>query len=409
MQQHYYIGRQPIFDAAQNVIGYELLYRRQDQTQAKVVDGDQATSQILINSFLEMGLEKVVGNHQAFINVTRNFITNIDLLPPPSSQLVLEILEDIEIDKTVIAAVRRLKQMGYIIALDDFIYHPDLKPLVNEANIVKLDVQALNHVELEEHVLILNKYPIKLLAEKIETPEMFDRCKELEFDYYQGYFLCKPRVLTGRRMPANRLNTMRMMAELQNPEINIRELEALISQDPTMSYKLMRYINSAAFTLSKNVDSIHHAIVYLGEKEIKRWATLIALTGIDDKPDELITTSLIRSKMCELLAASFPGANKDSSFIVGLFSTLDAMMDQPLPEILGALPLSPEITEALINRAGPYAAILNSVIAYEQGKWDRLECSNMSKDTITEAYLRSLEWADTIMREIKSDLHDTPH
>ncbi|MCC6207450.1 MAG: HDOD domain-containing protein [Gammaproteobacteria bacterium] len=402
--QHYYIGRQPIFDVQQNVIGYELLYRRQEQTtQARVIDGDQATSQIFINSFLEMGLDKVVGKHQAFINVTRHFITNIDLLPPPSSQLVLEILEDIEIDNTIISAVRKLKQMGYIIALDDFIYHPDLKPLVNEANIVKLDVQALNDMELEEHVSILNKYPIKLLAEKIETPEMFDRCKGLSFDYFQGYFLCKPRVLTGRRMPANRVNTMRMMAELQNPAINIKELEALISQDPTMSYKLMRYINSAAFTLSKKVDSIHHAIVYLGEKEIKRWATLIALTGIDDKPDELITTSLIRSKMCELLAESCSSANKDSAFIVGLFSTLDAMMDRPLPEILGALPLSPEITEALISRKGPYAAILNSVIAYEHGEWDKLESTAISKETITEIYLNSLNWADTIMQGIKAE------
>lgn len=403
--QHYYIGRQPIFDSDQNVIGYELLYRQQDQNHAKVIDGDQATSQVFINSFFEMDLDKVVGNHLAFVNVTRSFIINRELLPPPTSQLVLEILESIKIDKEVIAAVRRLKQMGYIIALDDFIYHPDLKPLVNEANIVKLDVQALNHVELEEHVSILNKYPIKLLAEKIETPEMFDRCKELNFDYYQGYFLCRPRVLSGRRMPANRVNTMRMMAELQNPEINIKELEKLISQDPTMSYKLMRYINSAAFTLSNKVDSIHHAIVYLGEKEIKRWATLIALTGIDDKPEELITISLIRGKMCELLSSTCGETNKDSAFIVGLFSTLDAIMDQPLQDILGALPLSPDIIESLLNRKGPYAAILNSVIAYERGEWGKLGCANTSKDAIADVYLRSMGWADTIMREIKSDQH----
>ncbi|MCC6302835.1 MAG: HDOD domain-containing protein [Gammaproteobacteria bacterium] len=388
------------------MIGYELLYRRQDQAHAKIIDGDQATSQIFINSFLEMGLDKVVGKHQAFINVTRNFITNTDLLPPPSAQLVLEILEDIKIDDAVIAAVLRLKRMGYIIALDDFIYHPDLKPLVSMANIIKLDVQALNHVELEEHVSILSEYPVKLLAEKIETPEMFDRCLELDFDYYQGYFLCKPRVLSGRRLPANRVNAMRMMAELQNPEIDIKELEALISQDPTMSYKLMRYINSAAFTLSKKVDSIHHAIVYLGGKEIKRWATLIALTGIDDKPDELITTSLIRSKMCELLSEDHPQLNKDSAFIVGLFSTLDAMMDQPLPELLGTLPLSPEITRALLDRQGPYAVILNSVIAYERGEWDKLECAALSREAITEIYLRSLSWSNTIMQEIKAD---APH
>jgi EAL and modified HD-GYP domain-containing signal transduction protein len=276
---------------------------------------------------------------------------------------------------------------------------------MSEADIVKLDVQALSPVQLEEHVALLNRYPVKLLAEKIETPEMFDRCRELKFDFYQGYFLCKPRVLSGRRLPASRVNTMRMMAELQNPKINIKGLEKLISQDPTMSYKLMRYINSAAFTLSTRVDSIHHAIVYLGEKEIKRWATLIALTGIDDKPDELITTSLIRGKMCELISAASNLPNKDSAFIVGMFSTLDAMMDQPLQDILETLPLSPDILEALLNRQGPYAAILDSVIAYERGEWDKLQNNTTGRDIIAESYLRSLEWADVIMRDIKAELH----
>lgn len=401
--QHYYIGRQPIFDAGQNVIGYELLYRQQDQIQAMFVDGDQATSQVFINTFFEADLNKIVGNRQAFVNVTRNFLINRELLPPPTSQLVLEILENIEIDETVVAAVRELKQLGYLIALDDFIYHPELQALVNVANIVKLDVQALDDAALAKHVSILHRHPIKLLAEKIETPEMFDRCKHLNFDYYQGYFLCKPRILTGRRLPGNRVNIMRMMAELQNPEINVKGLEQLISQDPTMSFKLMRYINSANFALKNKVDSIHHAIVYLGEKEIRRWATLISLAGIDDKPTELITTALIRGKMCEQLAVTCGSLNQDSAFLIGLFSTLDAMMDQPLADLLNCLPLSPEIAAALLDHKGPYAPVLNSVIAYERAEWDRLECPNTSMDAFAETYLRSLEWADTIMKEIRID------
>jgi EAL and modified HD-GYP domain-containing signal transduction protein len=401
--QHYYIGRQPIFDAGQNVIGYELLYRQQDQIQAMFVDGDQATSQVFINTFFEADLNKIVGNRQAFVNVTRNFLINRELLPPPTSQLVLEILENIEIDETVVAAVRELKQLGYLIALDDFIYHPELQALVNVANIVKLDVQALDDAALAKHISILHRHPIKLLAEKIETPEMFDRCKQLNFDYYQGYFLCKPRILTGRRLPGNRVNIMRMMAELQNPEINVKGLEQLISQDPTMSFKLMRYINSANFALKNKVDSIHHAIVYLGEKEIRRWATLISLAGIDDKPTELITTALIRGKMCEQLAVTCGSLNQDSAFLIGLFSTLDAMMDQPLADLLNCLPLSPEIAAALLDHKGPYAPVLNSVIAYERAEWDRLECPNTSMDAFAETYLRSLEWADTIMKEIRID------
>lgn len=403
IMQHYHIGRQPIFDPDQNVIGYELLYRQLNQTDAVIVDGDQATSQVFINSFFEADLDKIVGDGQAFVNVTRSFIVNAELLPPPTSQLVLEILEDIEIDNAVLAAVRKLRQMGYIIALDDFIYHPRLHALVNEANIVKLDVQALNEAELEEHVSILGKYPVKLLAEKIETPEMFDRCKELDFDYYQGYFLCKPRILSGRRLPGNRVSILRMMAELQNPEMNIEELDKLISQDPAMSFKLMRYINSASFALRREVDSIRHAIVYLGEKEIKRWATLITLTGIDDKPAELITTALVRGKMCELLSAAHGELNRDAAFLTGLFSTLDAMMDQPMEDLLGTLPLHQDITGALLRREGPYAVILNSAIAYERAEWDKLECGGASKEATAEIYLRSVEWADATVTEIKSD------
>lgn len=403
--QHYYIGRQPIFDADQNVIGYELLYRQQDQIQAMIVDGDQATSQVFINSFFEADLDKIVGNHQAFVNVTRNFLINRELLPPPNSQLVLEILENIEIDAAVIEAVRELKQMGYLIALDDFIYHPDLKALVDLANIVKLDVQALDTATLAEHVTLLNKYPVKLLAEKIETPEMFDRCKELKFDYYQGYFLCKPRVLTGRRLPGNRITVMRLMAELQNPGIDIKGLEQLISHDPALSFKLMRYINSANFALKNKVDTIHHAIVYLGAKEIRRWATLIALAGIDDKPTELITTALIRAKVCEQLAAACGNLNRETAFMIGLFSTLDAMMDQPLGELLSYLPLTPEITAALLDHQGPYAAILNSVIAYERAEWDKLECPDTGLDEFADIYLISLEWADGITKEIRLAHH----
>jgi c-di-GMP phosphodiesterase len=241
---------------------------------------------------------------------------------------------------------------------------------------------------------------VKLLAEKVETPEMFDLCRELDFDMYQGYFLCRPRVLSGKRMPANRVNAMRMMAKLQRPELDIKGLEELISQDPTMSYKLLRYINSAAFSPGKKIESIHHAIVYLGEREIRRWANLIALTGIDDKPEELITTALIRAKMCELLVEISCIGNKDSAFIVGLFSTLDALMDQPIDKVLDLLPLAPEISEALANHTGPYASLLNLVIAHERGEWDDVDAAGIDQDAVSATYLSALEWAEVTMSSV---------
>jgi c-di-GMP phosphodiesterase len=398
--QNYHIGRQPIFDDKQCVIGYELLYRHRGSAFSSVTDGDQATSQIIVNSFWEMGLGKVVGAHKAFVNVTRNFLIHSDLLPPPGNQLVLEILEDILVDSEITAAVRDLKKRGYVIALDDFTYHPDLTPLMELADIVKLDVLGLDEPQLREQLAILRGYPFKLLAEKVETPEMFDLCRNLGFDYYQGYFLCRPRVLSGRRMPANRVNAMRMMAKLQRPELDIKGLEELVSQDPTMSYKLLRYINSAAFSPGKKIDSIHHAIVYLGEREIRRWANLIALTGIDDKPEELITTALIRARMCELLSDAVRTGNKDSAFIVGLFSTLDALMDQPIDAVLELLPLSPEISDALRNHTGPYAGLLDAAIAHERGEWDSVEATGIDQEQISSAYLDALEWAELTMSSV---------
>lgn len=404
MVQDYYIGRQPIFNDRQQVVGYELLYRQRDGYWANVVDGDQATSHVIMHSFWELGMSKVVGDHKAFINVTKGFLLDKDLLPPPSPQLVLEILEDIMIDDAITAAVRDLKDRGYIIALDDFVYHEDLRPLVEMADIIKLDVQELGCERLEEHLHLLKQYPLKLLAEKVETPEMFEYCSSLGFDYYQGYFLCRPRILHGKRLPANRLNAMRMMAKLQSQELDIQGLEQLISHDPALSYRMLRYINSAAFSLRKNIQSIRHAIIYLGEKEIRRWATLIALAGIDDKPDALVNTSLIRARMCDLLTALDSPQQRDSAFVVGLFSTLDAMMDQPLDVVIEALPLSPDIVAALLHREGPYARVLEITLAYERGDWDTLERLTGSGNSVSTVYLEALGWAEETSRRVHSSV-----
>ncbi|MDX9739803.1 MAG: HDOD domain-containing protein [Gammaproteobacteria bacterium] len=396
MIHDYYLGRQPIYDGEQQVIGYELLFRQRDGAWRTPVDGDQATSRVIMHSFWELGLSRVVGNHKAFINVTRGFLLDPELLPPPGPQLVLEILEDIIIDDEVTAAVRELKARGYTIALDDFVYHEDLEPLVALADIVKLDVKELGAERLAEHTQVLRLHSLKLLAEKVETPEVYEYCAGLGFDYFQGYFLCRPRVLTGKRMPANRINALRLMAGLQARNLDLASLEKIISEDPALSYRLLRYINSAAFSPSSPIRSIRHAIVYLGENEIRRWATLLALAGIDDKPEALITTSLIRARMCELIAALEGERGKESAFIVGLFSTLDAIMDLPMEDVLTSLPLSSEITDALLHHAGPFAHALDITLSHERGDWDALEREDAIGDVISTIYLEALEWVERI-------------
>jgi c-di-GMP phosphodiesterase len=391
----FYLGRQAIFDSNVKVFGYELLYRGFEYSDAMdTMDGDQATSEVLLNSFMELGLTQVVGDHRAFVNLTRKFLLNDRILPPPSNRLVLEILEGIDVDDELIQAVIRLKQKGYLLALDDYILDRKNEKLLEYTDFIKLDIKNMGRAEVRKHLVESRRYPLKCIAEKIETPDEFDWCKGLGFDYYQGFFLCRPRIVSGHRFPANRLNAMRMMANLNDPTIDIDGLENIISQDLTLSYKLLKYINCAAFGLSKEIESIRHAIVYLGEDEIRRWASLIALSEVEDKPGELIMTSLTRSKMCELLSYHVGKGNIRTAFMIGLLSTLDAIMDMPMKELITPLPLTQDTIEALLDRTGKYKDILECTLAYEQGDWNNVRCQGLSQALIADIYLQALEWAE---------------
>lgn len=395
-----FIGRQPIYDRALQVFAYELLYRSGEENSAGMPDGDAATSQVILNAFTEIGIENLVGEHLAFINLTRGFIIGDNPLPLTQGKVVLEVLEDIVVDDALIDAVRKLSQAGYLIALDDFIFHESLRPLVDVADIIKIDVRALTRETVSAHVTELRRSKARLLAEKVETQEEFDYYKELGFDYFQGYFFSRPKVIKRHAIPANRLAILRLLGRLHDPEVAIKELEALISQDVSLSYRLLRYINSAFFALPRKVESLHQAIVYLGNASIKTWVTLIALSGIDDKPSELLTVALVRGKMCELLAERLNLPGKDSYFIVGLFSALDAMMDVPLEQVVENLPLSPLVVAALLKHEGQAGGALHCTLAYEKNEWDQIDCRQMEKGVIVQSYLDAVAWADQVMKEL---------
>lgn len=391
----YFIGRQAIYDHNLNVIGYELLYRSHNAAfNDGVDDEDYATSLVLLNSFMEAGLEELVGPHKAFINLTRKFILNGDLIPPAKHQLVLEILEDIEVDGELIQAVKTLKTKGYTIALDDFIYHDTIQPLVELADIIKIDLRALDEATLRDYVQRLKPYPLKLLAEKVETYEEFETCMALGFHYYQGFFLCRPKTVQGTRIPGNRLATLELIARVQAPETDIRELEYIISQDVALTFKLFKYINSAAFSLPRKIDSIHHAIVYLGLQEVKNWASLLALSSINDKPGELFVTALTRAKMCELLMEAIEPERKGAAFITGMFSALDAIMDADLAILLDEMPIAEDIKESLLTPdEGSYSSILQCALAYERGEWSNVSCPPLDDGAISDSYIQAVKWA----------------
>jgi len=394
-----YIGRQPIYDAALKVYAYELLFRSGEENQANFVDGDHATTEVILNTFTEIGLTKIIGKHLAFINLTRSFLLGIYPLPECQDQVVLEILEDIEIDDKIIAAVEKLSQQGYTIALDDFVYHKKLEPLIKLAQIIKIDLMALSREELVEHVQILRKYDVKLLAEKVETQEEYEFCKKLNFDYYQGYFFCKPKIIKGKRPPANKLAAMRILAKLHDASTDQKGLEELIMQDITMSIRLLRYINSSMYHVTRKVESITHAILLLGLDTVKSVATLVVLSRMEDKPQELIITSLVRAKMSEYLAQRYEPDLTEMAFTTGLFSIIDAVMDKPIEEVLAQLPLSVEIVECLIHGKGKLADILSSVIAYERNDHEQLNNIKIATDDLRKAYLSAITWTDEIIED----------
>jgi len=391
-----FVGRQPIFDTKLDVFAYELLFRSGDANAANVTDGDTATSDVILNALTEIGMETLVGQHKAFINLTYNHILNMSNLPYPEfkEKLVLEILEDIKAEDSIVEAVTGLVKSGYTVALDDFIYHESLKPLVDVADIIKIDLMAISKDELEQHVALLKDDKRKLLAEKVETQQEFEHCKELGFDYFQGYFFSKPNIVKGQKLPTNKVAILELLAKLQDPAVSDSELSKIIMQDVTMSVRVLRYINSAQFGLGKEIESIQQAIMMLGRTTICNLANLVALSQIQDKPHELLIISLVRAKMSEIIA-DLANLDKNISFTVGLFSNLDSLMDQEMSVLVESLPLSDNIKLALLEKQGVLGEMLRSIIAYENCEWEEANFGAINSTKIRDCFFEALEWATT--------------
>lgn len=388
-----FVGRQQIYDRDLNTVAYELLFRTSTTNQANVVDGDAATSQLLINAVVDFGLENLVFGKPAFVNFTRNFLTGDNKIPFDADQLVIEVLENIEPTRDVIDALQRLKSDGFTIALDDYIDSDNRQELLELSDVVKFELPGYDLTKLADEVRRLKKYPLKLLAEKVETTEEFERCKSLGFDYFQGYFLSRPQVVQGRTIANNQIAILRLLVKLRDPAVTFDEVVDLIKQDVGLSIKLLRYVNSLAHGVRHQIDSVRQAAIRLGLQKICQIVTLIAMNGISDKPRPLLETALVRARMCEILGGRVQPELAETCFTVGLFSNLDAFLDEPLQEILKELPISPEIREALLSRGGKMGRLLNAVTAFERGDWEQVRQVGVEERTIQDAYLSAASWA----------------
>lgn len=400
LKQSVLVGRQAIFDRQMEVFGYELLYRDGTGNSAQITDGDEATARVMVNAFLELGIDRIAGNAQALVNLTANFFLNRHYEVLPSKNVVLEVLESIEPTPSVLEALIQARQDGYQIALDDFVIRESHRALLDHADYVKVDVLAFTDEELIEQVAILKDYPVRLLAEKVEDRGVYDQCVALGFEYFQGYFFCKPQILEGVSLSSNRMAVVLLLAKLQDPQIEIHDLDDLVKNDVALSVKLLRYVNSAAVGLPRSVDSISQAIGLVGTDRMRQWASLLVLAQTDDKPSELMRVALIRARMCESLCSAL-GVPPSQGFTVGLFSVLDAYFDCEMKDLLADLPLSSEILDALLRKEGVLGMILEGILSYEQGEWKKLKISReIEPDMLQTVYWEGIDWAKGVMEEV---------
>lgn len=385
-----YLARQSIYDRDLNVIGYEVLYRSSQENRAAFSDGGRASSELLLNAAVEVGLEQIVEDKLAFVNLPRPFFTSGWPLPLDKRQLVVEILEDIEIDQELIEGVAELASQGYTLALDDVVFQEKLTPLLSLAQIIKVEIQGIPSNELREHVRQFRDYPVKLLAEKVETREVFQQCMDLGFDMFQGFFLSRPQMVNGKQAQASQLIVMKLLVQLNDPRTTPAELESIIRRDAVLTHKLLRYVNSSKIGLRSKVESLRQAIMLLGVQGVRSLVMLISLAGANCCQGDVLKMITQRALMCEKLGQLSGLRDTHSCFTAGLISSLDVVLNKPLPEILSTLPLSDELNTAVLNRSGQIGEVLRCAIANEDADWDSLNCHSLTAEQIRGAYIASI-------------------
>lgn len=402
MHDSAYIGRQPVLNRQQQIIGYELLFRMNaEATSAEFSSDLQAGTNVLVNTLSNMGTDWLVGNKLAFINVAHTMLESnfLELLHP--QRVILEIVETVQASPELIQRARELRAQGFGIALDDFVFSPETVQFLDVANYVKLDIQLLGMDRVGEISKQLRKYPIFQIAEKVETKEEFKACYEIGFDGFQGYYFEQPETVTAKVINPSYANILGLLNMLRN-NAEIKEIEDALKKDVALSFKLLRYINSAGFGLSCEIHSFRHAVTILGYQKLYRWLTLLLVTaGSDSTPPALMKTAVTRGRLVELLGQDFlEGNDRDNLFIVGIFSLLDVMLEMPMEEILENLNLPEAICDALLHRTGVYGPFLELAEACENPGQRHLEqlaeSLAVSPDLLNKAHLSALQWVEEL-------------
>ncbi len=396
-----FIARHPIFDRNKAVLGYELLFRTSLDNFFSPPNSGSVSAQIVDQSLL-FGLDALTGGRKAFINFTREALLQDYAMLLPKDKVVVEVLEDIVPDDEVLKACIRLKNAGFLIALDDFIPSKEGNPLTGVADIIKVDFPSTADRDRKELVDQYSPRGISMLAEKVETQDDVNQGMQQGYDYFQGYFFCKPQVLSTRDIPGFKLNYIRLLQATNRPELDLNEIDNILRQEPSLLYRLLRCLNSALFGLRAQITSTRHALALLGESNLRKWASVVALMDLaGDKPSELIQTCLVRARLCELLVRPLRlSQNNTDIFLLGLLSLMDAILDCEMKDVLEEIPVSDEIRHALLGKSSRLRCMLDMVSAQENGDWTRvsrcLECLGMAPDQYPMIYVTAVQWVGSI-------------
>ena len=400
-----WVGRQPIYDRELNLYAHELLFRN-GRTDSAVFDrGDEATSQLMVDAFLEIGIERISEGLPVFVNIPAGLLSDqlIEMLPP--ALCVLEIMENVTLDAGAVDRLGSLRQAGYLLALDDFLYSPEKAAAVDAVDIVKLDLRQIPAADLENQLSLIRKdRKVRILAEKIETLAEFRHCRSLGFDLFQGYFLSRPEIVPGRRASVDLTAVTSLLNSCEDPKAGAGTIAHLLGRSPSLSYKLLQAANSSLYSRRTEITSLQEAVAFLGTRFVARLATLLLMAGVSAKPEPSLMIALQRACMCEMLAKrTMPEAPEEvanSLYMLGLLSGLDILLDQPLEELIPPLPLPGEAKRAIIGHEGPHGRLIEAVIACQQNDWNAVVATGIDPDVVYEAYWESLPQVDEARRRI---------
>lgn len=403
-EEKFFLGRQPILDREQKLYGFELLFRSADTLHANVTDYLQASASVIFDALSSFGLREILGKHKGFINVNADVLMSeaLELLPP--EKVVIELLEHVPITDTVITRCRDLREKGFSIALDDHVYEPVYEPLYEIVDVIKVDLFRTGMENLPRELETFRHWRPKLLAEKVETFEQYERCVELGFTYFQGYYFARPVVLTRTRVDVGRLAIVKLFNQLV-AEVEIDELENTFKQNPNLILNLLRLVNSVSVGLKSKITSMRHAIMVLGYHQLRRWAMMALFANsaqaVGDNP--LLVMAATRARLMELIIAEQPAAQldrdyPDRAFMTGILSLADALLKMPIEEVVSPLNLNEDVRQALLAREGELGTLLSLVEKIERDEFDDIapliECFSLSMANLAPVQLEACNWVN---------------